>query len=148
MTRTSIFSTTLLFFLLTACEPIGPIPGGSLSGTLEPVPGNWESLDKKEIVQVETLAADKSYSVNVWGVGLGKQYYVASAKGSESRWARRIARNKQVRLRIETSVFELAATIVTEQSEREMVSRAFEEKYDMSSSDDFPDVLLYRLEPN
>ena len=79
-------------------------------------------------------------------MGLGDQYYVASANGVESRWAKRIARNNHVRLRIGESLFELKASIVTKQSERDQVARAFHEKYDMDSSDDLPEVALYRLE--
>jgi len=148
MNKTCIVLTILSLLALAACEPMGPVPGTGLSGTLESPPDNWESLDKWEVVQLETRAADKSYSVNVWGIGLGKQYYVASAKGTESRWAKRITRNNQVRLRIAKSLFELSATIVTDQAERDRVSQAFNEKYEMDSTDDFPDVVLYRLEAN
>jgi hypothetical protein len=146
MIGSRVLLTTLLLILLAACEPVGPIPGTRLSGNQEPVPDDWGPFDKWETVQLETLVADKSYSVNLWGVGLGDQYYVASANGVESRWAKRIARNNHVRLRIGESLFELKASIVTKQSERDQVARAFHEKYDMDSSDDLPEVALYRLE--
>ena len=64
-----------------ACGPIWMIPGGELSGTVVPVPADWSFSDAIEIVQLETNP-DDPYSVNVWGVGVGPIFYVASASES------------------------------------------------------------------
>ena len=146
MNKFRLISTIFMLLVLSACEPMGPMPGTKLSGTLESVPDNWQPLDVTETVQLETRVGDRYYSVNIWGIGVGEFYYVASANGIESRWAQRIEKNNQVRLRIDESLFELAAVIVTDQPEREKVAQAFKEKYDVDSSEDFPDVVVYRLE--
>jgi hypothetical protein len=146
MIKHSILLPVMLLLALSACEPIGPLPGTSLAGNVEPAPENWSALDTSRTIQLETLVDKKPYSVNIWGVGLGQYYYVASAKGAESRWAKRIARNNQVRLRIDQSIFELTAIIVTDQAERDKAALAFQHKYDIEQSEDFPDAIVYRLE--
>jgi len=145
MIKHSILLPTVLLLALSACEPMGPLPGTSLAGIVEPAPENWSALDTSETIQLETLADNKPYSVNIWGVGLGQFYYVASAKGAESRWAKRIARNNRVRLRIDQSIFELSAVIISDQAERDKVALAFQKKYDIEQSEDFPDAIVYRL---
>ena len=55
----------LLFAL--ACGPLGPLPGGHLSGELEPSPpSNWAFADDQKTVQLETNPSDP-YSVKHMG---------------------------------------------------------------------------------
>lgn len=128
--------------LLSACEPIGPIPGRSLAGDVGSLPHAWEAFNNAEVVQLEV---NGPYSVNVWGVGLHDFYYVAAAEGLESRWAQRIAVDPNVRLRIGDTIFELAAQVVDDDKERQRVGDAFSRKYDIEASEDFPEVVIYRL---
>jgi hypothetical protein len=131
-----------LLILVSACEPIGPMPGKSLSGDVSPPPESWTSFNSAEVIQLEV---NGPYSVNLWGVGSGDFYYVAASQGTESRWAKRIEVDSGVRLRIGEKVFELDAQIVREDEERDRVGNAFSEKYDIEAREDFPDVVVYRL---
>ncbi len=135
----------LTLTLLAACEPVGLMPGGALSGDVAAPPSDWGPLDEADVVQLETAGP---YSVNIWGVVVDNEYYIASARGHESRWARRIdRRSPEVRLRIEDKVYELQAVVVDDETKLLNVADAFNAKYDTDAEADFPDVIVYRLEP-
>ncbi len=130
--------------LLAACEPIGPLPGRALSGEVVPAPEDWDEVDDAEVVQIEMVGP---YSVNIWGVAAGDAYYIAAGQGDETRWVNRIRRSDEVRLRVEEDVYELRAIEVTDQAELQVVGEAYADKYDLEAEEDFPDVIVYRLEP-
>lgn len=134
----------LVAALLVACEPMGPLPGRTLSGEVSDPPQDWSGYNDTEVIQLETSGP---YSVNIWGVVSGNHYYVASAGGAEARWAQRIERSPDVRLRIEDELFELRAITVTDEDELETVAEAFNDKYDLDAEEDFPEVIVYRLVP-
>ena len=106
------------------------MPGGALSGTVQAVPAAWGELGTVDTVQLETRP-DSPYSVNIWGVALGANYYVAAGSG-ETSWTRNIDANANVRLRIGQSVFELRALRITEAGELSQVRVAYGAKYEMS----------------
>ena len=62
------------------CEPIFTFPGGALSGELEPAPTDWAFSDAVDTIQLETRPGDP-YSVNVWGVAAGDDFFIAGAAG-------------------------------------------------------------------
>ena len=130
--------------LLAACEPMGIMPGRALSGEVVAPPADWGPLDEADVVQLETAGP---YSVNIWGVVVENEYYVASARGNDSRWARRIDRSSNVRLRVDGNVYELRAVVVEDEAELQGVAGAFDAKYDTEAESDFPEVIVYRLEP-
>lgn len=120
----------LMLLVVVACQPIGPMPGGALTGAVQPVPPEWGELAKVDTVQLETRP-DSPYSVNIWGIALGANYYVAAGSG-ETSWTKNIDANANVRLRIGESVFELRAVRVTESQELDQVRAAYGAKYKMS----------------
>jgi len=81
--RVLIFTACLIGAL--ACGPIVMIPGGALDGEVEPAPSDWTFSDEIKTVQLET-SPDDPYSVNIWGVGVGQDFYVASGSSSNA-WA-------------------------------------------------------------
>ena len=80
------------------------------------------------LVQLETNPK-KPYSVNIWGVGIGSNYYVAAGEASEADWANHIERNSAVRLRIEERIYLLDAHRVKDIKELVGVTTAFRNKY-------------------
>ena len=80
------------------------------------------------LVQLETNP-EKPYSVNIWGVGIGSNYYVAAGEASEADWANHIERNSAVRLRIEERIYLLDAHRVNDIKELVGVTAAFRNKY-------------------
>jgi hypothetical protein len=111
-----------------ACGPLVMIPGGRLSGTVTPAPGDWSFSDDVETVQLETRP-DDPYSVNIWGVAVGDQFYVASGK-SDNAWATHIAADDRVRLRVDESIYELRAVRDDSADGRERFLAAAKAKYD------------------
>ena len=143
MIRILIFLSTLI---LVSCEPMGPIPGGQLTGEAKAVPDNWSAFSEVELVQLETRP-DDPYSLNIWGVGLGRDYYIASGGGGESNWVDHIIDNPDVRLRIENKLFELKAVRITDEEELAEVLKRYKEKYDMEAQGaDAAQAWLFRLD--
>lgn len=144
MTRTTLIVICLALF---ACGPMGPMPGGRLSGESAPAPTDWSFSDEQKNVQLETRS-DDPYSVNVWGVGIGDHFYLAAGRGDESKWARYIVEDPRVRLRVAGTVYEMAAVRVEDEAERERFLAALKAKYDWEPEDDETEgAWLFRLDP-
>jgi hypothetical protein len=126
-------STTILCGLLVlsiGCGgPLVMIPGGKLSGTVQPVPSDWAFSDEFEDVQLETRPSNP-YSVNIWGVADGGRFYVASGRGLESTWAKHIEADPDVRLRIGEDLYELRAVRTDDPQDRVRFLAAVKKKYD------------------
>jgi len=78
-------------------------------------------------VQLETNPSNP-YSVNLWVIGNEDSLYIF-AGDSETTWVQHIAANPNVRLKIGESIYELAATRVTDADEFEKFAQAWEAKY-------------------
>ena len=131
--------------LLLACDPTIVIPGGALSGETKPVPASWTFSDAVDTVQLETRP-EEPYSVNVWGVAVGSDFYVASGR-KDNAWARHIAADDRVRLRIEGDVYEMRAVRDDSPEARERFLARAKEKYDFEPDpDDAAEAVLFRLE--
>jgi len=142
--RTARIASAGLLLALMGCGPITMLPGGQLSGQIEPVPADWGFTDAVKTVQLETRPSDP-YSVNIWGVGVGKRFYVA-AGDPESRWAAHIAENPDVRLRVDQSLYELRAERSDDPGEREAFLAAVQRKYDWEpDADQENEAILFRL---
>lgn len=151
MNKLSISVVVLVAVLanVIACSaPFIMLPGGELTGNLEPVPSDWAFSDATENVQLETRPSDP-YSVNIWGVGVGDRFFIASGRGTESAWSQHIAEDPRVRLRIETTIFELRAVPTQDPADREVFLAAAKKKYDgfEPNEEDASKAILYRLEP-
>jgi hypothetical protein len=133
--------------LVLGCGPLVMIPGGSLSGDVQPVPADWSFTDEVETVQLETRP-DDPYSVNVWGVGVGDTFYIASGRGIDAAWAEHIEANPNVRLRVGDAIYELAAARTTDPAELDAFLAAAKEKYDFEPEPEQRETaVLYRLTP-
>ena len=130
--------------VLLACGPLVVIPGGRLSGETTSVPADWSFSDEVQTVQLETRPADP-YSVNVWGVAVGEDFYVASAK-ADNAWAEHIAADDRVRLRIGGAIYEMRAERDDTPKAREHFLAAAAAKYDFEPEpDQTSEAVLFRL---
>jgi hypothetical protein len=134
--------------LVLACGPVGPVPGGRLSGPVAEHPiRDWSFTAPIKTVQLETLP-DAPYSVNVWGVASGSSFYVASGEGAASRWARNIETDPRVRLKAGDEIVELKATHVADASEIDAVLVRLKAKYDFEPTpEQRAKAWLFRLDP-
>ncbi len=137
-----IFTLLFLTLLLASCgDPVVMIPGKKLSGTVNPVPVAWQNVP--ETIQLETRPTDP-YSVNIWGVGIGANLYVATRDAS---WVPFISEDPQVRARLDGKIYELTATQVTAKAEIKQVLEAYIVKYDVEESESFIETgQVFRLD--
>ena len=118
----------IVLLTFTGCDYTERFASGRLNGDVSPTPTDWSLLDSTMLVQLETNPK-KPYSVNIWGVGIGSNYYVAAGEASEADWANHIERNNAVRLRIEERIYLLDAHRVKDIKELVSVTAAFRNKY-------------------
>jgi len=152
--------TRLLFVCLPLALAVvgcgGPwvmIPGGELSGTPTPVPSDWSFTDEIDTVQLETRPTDP-YSVNVWGVAIRQEgpardaiYVVAGGGAEETTWARHLAEDPRVRLRVGDALYELRAVLDNDDATREAFLVAARAKYDFEpDADQTEEAVVYRLD--
>ena len=143
------FSLTACFFVCafatSACSgPIGPIAGGALQGNQKAWPQEWVFAEDCENVLLQTNSADP-YSVTLWGVSVGKNFYVASSDQAAA-WATNLASDPAVVLGIEGNLYTGLAERVTDPVEIGEVLEKYSLKYDfyLDEGDDAGGV-IYRL---
>lgn len=113
---------------LVGCNgPFVLLPGGALQGETAAVPSDWSFTADVDTVQLETRPSEP-YSVNIWVIGLGEHLYV-HAGTSRSTWVENMEADPNVRMKIEDSIYELAATRVDSQEEFDRFSEVYEGKY-------------------
>jgi hypothetical protein len=143
-------------FVFAGCGPIGPIPGGALSGEVGANDvEDWSFANEVENAQLETRPADP-HSVNTWFASVGSDLYVPTSMilgpkaPSERSWVTHVDEDDRVRIRLGDTVFERRARRVEERSEEYRVARlALEARYEIAVEDRDPErvIWIYRLEP-
>jgi hypothetical protein len=134
-----------LLGLAMACEPLSMLPGGALSGEVQPPPDEWSVAADAEVIQLETRLADP-YSINIWGAGLGPDLYVATGGGGTT-WTEFIARDPRVRVRIGEVIYELTAVRTDDPTEKSQVAAAYVDKYGLDPGDNWVDEgMVIRLD--
>jgi hypothetical protein len=137
-----------LAVLALACGPLGPIPGGRLSGEVVSAPvDDWSFAGALEKIQLETRP-DDPYSVNLWFVSQGSRLWVASVGGDISTWAGNMLADPRVRLRIDGKLYERKAERVTEQAELDEVVVLYKTKYEYERDPkEDGQAVLFRMDP-
>jgi hypothetical protein len=138
----------IALLLVAGCGPLVMVPGGELSGTIKPTPSDWSFTDSVETVQLETRPEDP-YSVNVWGVAAGNAFYIASGRGESAAWAKHIAADPRVRVRVGNDLYELVAVRTADEAEMNAFLDAAKKKYEDFEPDESQrkEAILFRLEP-
>jgi hypothetical protein len=134
----------LFLLAFTACGPLVMIPGGELSGREQAVPGSWDFAQDVDTFQLETNPEDP-YSVNVWGIASGVDFFVAGAR--ESGWVERLMADSRVRLRIGEDLYDLRGVPVSDADSIARFVAEVKRKYDRDlDPSDQEDAVLFRLE--
>lgn len=143
--RQRLLPVLLLGASLAACsEPFLLWPGGALEGSTAPLPGSWAFTDAVDTVQLETRPTDP-YSVNIWVVGMDGKLYV-HAGANRSSWVEHMEADPAVRVRVDDSIYALAAARVRQQAEFDRFSDAYEAKYGRRPrNEDVAEAYLFRL---
>ena len=102
-----------LWVLVLGCNgPFIVLPGGKLDGSVESAPMNWSMAGDSGTVQLETDPQDP-YSVNVAYTVLDGQLYI-NAGDTETQWAKNIAADQKVRLRLKGHLYDVRAVRVSD----------------------------------
>jgi hypothetical protein len=148
-------TAALAIAVAVACGPIGPVPGGRLSGEVGAVDvRDWSSSSGTETAQIETRPTDP-HSVNTWFVAIGKDLYVPTSMilgpvdPTERGWVGHVQQDPRVRIRLDGVVYERTATRVSEPAELAAARSALEEKYELDPADRDPErqVWIFRMDP-
>ena len=131
--------------LAAACaDPTLLLPGGALEGQTSAVPGSWTFTDEIDTIQLETDPAEP-YSVNIWVIALDQHLYV-HAGANRAAWVEHMEADPKVRMRVDESIYELAAARVSEQEEFDRFSDAYEQKYGRRPrNENVAEAYLFRL---
>ena len=126
-------------------EPLIGFPGGRLSGVDRQKPDDWSAAADIGTIQLETRP-DDPYSVNLWGVGIGSDFYVAT-RAEGTAWTENINADPRVRLRVGAHIVSLSAILVSDAAERGRVYEAYADKYDANLDANIGDEgLIFRLD--
>ncbi len=141
--RNSVAALALLLAL--GC---GPVPGGSLAGSVTPIPDDWSGVlgGDRAFCEIESRPADP-HSIQIECFLEGGQLFAQSHRWARAKWwpteswASIWLQHPDVRVRIGDRLYELRAVEVTEPGLRETLLR--ERGYDP-----VPDgIVLFRFEP-
>ncbi len=109
----------LIAGLIAACHgPLGPIPGGRLSGPVmhEPV-GDWSFAERYRVAEVETNPSDPHAVAVNYFVADGRLYLDIGTDAEAGGWSQYIRDDPRVRVRFGETVYELIAVPVTDGDE-------------------------------
>ena len=123
-----LFFAVIAMLVAAGCEPTFVFAGGELTGTERPMPKDWAFTEDFGTVQIETRPTDP-YSVNVWGVSVNRDFYVAASDAGEATWAQAIESEPQVRLRVGEDIYPLLAKRTEDPQELAVVADAYIDKY-------------------
>ena len=126
-----VVGVTCVVALAACSEPFVTIPGGELTGQALNPPAGWS--DVPDTIQLETRPADP-YSINIWGVGLGSDLYVATSADGTA-WTGFLETDNNVRVRFREGIYSLQAAEVEDSAERDRVAQAYAEKYEVDPDD-------------
>src|SRR4029453_3091057 len=122
-----LLALTLAAPIAGCSRPFLLLPGGALEGPAAAIPDSWSFTDAVQTVQLETRPTDP-YSVNIWVIAVAENLYV-HAGANRSTWVENLEADPNLRLRVNGSIYELAASRVVDQAEFDRFSDAYERKY-------------------
>ena len=114
---------------LSACGPVGPIPGGRLDGEIvNDAPDDWSFAEAERRIQVETRP-ESPYSVNTWGLTYEGRLYLVSKNAPDKQWVRNVIEDPHVRVRVHGRIHPRRAVRVLDPQEIARLERVLFEKY-------------------
>lgn len=126
--------------------PIGPFPGGALSG--EPVDDpdlDWSFAAEFPTIELETLAPTRSRTV--WLLVHDGRLYVPSGFVRAKRWPHHVLAHPEVVLRVEGRLYRRQAHRVTDRATLESLSAELERKYGVGFGGDYESNWVFRMDP-
>ena len=144
----------ILFGLLTtACSgPLGPIPGGKLSGERASLNEGWGFAENTDHVQLETLDPDQNaHSVNVWSGVLNDRLFIPTSlvrgaeEPTERQWVQNAMANESVRIKIDGKLYEGVINRVTQPALADRVKEVIIAKYNHQPDTRSSDAWIFEI---
>lgn len=111
--------------------PLGPIPGGALSGPVNSTENpDWSKLEKELELEIRP---SRPWSLHIWGVVVDGELYSPSAFGARRRWPKVVLADPRVRLRTNGQVYERLLERVTDPELEKRVSAAIAARYGLDA---------------
>ena len=139
----------IVFAARFADGPLGPVPGGPMSG--ERVAGpvtDWDLLVERDTVELE-VNPDAPRSITTWVVGYGGQPYLPSGYGARKTWTAQLAADGRAVLRVDGKLYQRQAVRVTDEELLQELRAVLIRKYDLDPEGNFsgPATWFFRLDP-
>jgi hypothetical protein len=145
----AVLAVCVVFAARFADGPLGPIPGGPMSGerATEPVT-DWGFVLDRDTVELEVNPAAPR-SITTWVVGYEGQPYIPAGFGSRKTWPEQLAADGRAVLRVDGKLYERQAVRVTDDALLEELRGVLIRKYDLDPEGNFsgPDTWFFRLDP-
>ena len=130
-------------------------PGQRLGGTEQPIPADFEFVNRWEhdLVQLKVSGDLLPHVVTIWAVAIDDSIYLWTAPSTG--WNQRIEKRPDAWIRVGDDVYALRASLVEDAEQRQRVFEAFMAKYDKGIRKIFGELepavehfqIFYRLAP-
>ena len=128
--------------------PLGPIPGGRMSGPVvdSDQPLDWSGVEEDIAIEVRP---EKPWSLTVWRAVLDGNLYIPSGNGAERRWTQVTLADPRVRIRSQGRIQEGCLVRIEDQATRGRVRAELAKIYPLPSGggEDDGSVWLFRVDP-
>lgn len=124
----NLFLACCLLPLLSACGPMGPMPGLAIGGELTDTPDNFSNVAAANLVQIKTQRWGWLPQVHhIWAVGIDDAVYVVAVP--DASWRERVEQDPSVQLRVGDATYNLIANEISSDAERQRAYDAYLAKY-------------------
>jgi hypothetical protein len=107
--------------------PLGPIPGGAMSGPVSTTDDpDWSTIGKELELEIRP---SRPWSLSIWGVVVDGELYSPLAFGEKRRWPKVVLEDPRVRLRLNGQIYERRLERVTDPDLKKRVGEAVATKY-------------------
>ena len=145
----AVLAVCIVFGARLADGPLGPVPGGPMSGQLvaEPVT-DWGFIVERDTVELE-VNPDAPRAITTWVVGYGGQPFIPSGFGARKTWTAQLVTDGRAVLRVDGKLYERQAVRVTDEELLEELRAVLIRKYDLDPEGNFSgsETWFFRLDP-
>jgi hypothetical protein len=139
----------VVFAARFADGPLGPVPGGPMSGewVAEPVK-DWDFIVERDTVELE-VNPEAPRSITTWVVGYGGQPYIPGAFGARKKWTAQLIADGRAVLRVDGKLYERQAVRVADETLLQELGAVLARKYELDPEGNFsgPETWFFRLDP-
>ena len=145
----TVLVVCFVFAARFADGPLGPVPGGPMSGerVTKPVT-DWGFIVERDTVELE-VNPDAPRSITTWVVGHDGQAYLPSGYGARKTWTAQLVADGRAVLRVDGKLYEQQAVRVTDEELLEELRAVLIAKYDLDPEGNFSSsaTWFFRLDP-